>query len=115
MESIHRPLGIWKYNQIIGYITISTKNQDIIFELFKAVHKKIYPISSKKQFIDNTYLNGYHFETTHYNDKEIKEKISYYLKEIENLLNNKHFYVDYSVYNNFIDFIDTKKVIEFYY
>jgi len=63
-KSVYRtyhPQHVWKYNQIIGYIAISGSRNDIWIDLFMPENIKVYAKSTKKKFMFNQMLNGYHF------------------------------------------------------
>lgn len=75
------PQGIWIYNQIIGFVAIFMDKNDIIFEVHKHIGK-IYPLSSKKQFMQNLHTTGLHFRIIKSSNYEIAEKIEQMLFEI---------------------------------
>lgn len=111
-EDLHSPRYIWKYNQIIGYIKISVTRQDVNFNVFCSLDNKYYADSKQKHFITNWSTNGTYIYARDKSDECIKEKIGDWLKSIEkNLLHSKR-YVDYTTFNNLIDLINIKKIME---
>lgn len=106
------PVSVWKYNQIIGYIQIVIKNKDIIFELFITKDKNIHYNGKTKHFIEYSPTNGLHFFTDDKNDQDIKMEISKFLTMIKNEFINKNYFLDLTTYNNLINNINIKKIIE---
>lgn len=103
----------WKYNQIVGYITISISKNDIWFDLYSSINKKFQFKSKMKQFIQDTNLLGWHFRVEENQDNDfIKNNI---IKWLNNLIKEKEFknrYVDLSVFNQQIQFINIRAAID---
>ena len=110
INQIYYPKTLWKYNQIIGYITISISKQDVIFDLYKSINKRYIYKSSKKHFIINQNLNGVHFNIVDRDNIFIKSKIKEFLELIYKTSLSKY-YLDYTTFNNTIDFLDIKKIV----
>ena len=70
------PQGVWRYNQIIGYITISVdyKCKDIVFEVYKHIGR-VGVLSKQKKYIQNLYATGLHFRYEGLTSKEVVLKI----------------------------------------
>lgn len=51
----------YDYNHIIGYIVVSKKKDDILFELYKTDIQRYHWDSRKKHFFYNDMITGYHF------------------------------------------------------
>ena len=74
----------WKYNQIVGYITISFKDNSIWFDEYCTFDKRIRAIADVKHIIQNMMLNGYHFYLrTDMKDSEIKNEIIRWIESID--------------------------------
>lgn len=106
------PRNIFKYNQIIGFIKISVSKQDVLFYIYLSNKKHYFANSKTKNFIVDTGTLGIHFYVGNKSNKEIKEEINFWLKEIEQNHIKKRFFIDYSTFKNTIDYIDIKKIIE---
>jgi len=106
------PECLWKFNQIIGYIIISSTKNEIIFNLYCSTDKKYFADSKKKHWMINWDMNGTHFETNSKSEYEIKTEICKWLKIIyKEHLHSKHF-IDLSTFNNIINYIDIKKMMK---
>ena len=112
LNKMHFPVSVWKYNQIVGYIQILIKNKDIIFELFITEDKSIHYNGKSKHFIIYSPTIGLHFFTDDKNDQEIKSEINKFLSMIEDEFINKKFFIDLTTYNNLINNINIKQIIE---
>ena len=40
IKDVYSPMNVWKYNQIVGYITISISKNNIWFDLYSSLNKK---------------------------------------------------------------------------
>lgn len=112
INKIYFPISVWKYNQIVGYIQILIKNKDIIFELFLTEDKNIHFNGKSKHFIVYSPTNGLHFFTDDKNNQEIKDEITKFLSIIKRDFISKRFFVDLTTYNNLINNINIKQIIE---
>ena len=100
-ERIVSPQCLWKYNQIIGYITISVSREDVAFEIYRCLNKQRFSItSSRKNYIENCYCTGLHFRAVGMGNNEIRQTIQKYLCSIEKEYLPEKFVVDYSAFNN---------------
>ncbi len=113
IKDVYFPMNVWKYNQIVGYITISISKNDIWFDLYSSINKKFQFKSKMKQFIQDTNLLGWHFRVEENQDNDfIKNNI---IKWLNNLIKEKEFknrYVDLSVFNQQIQFINIRDAID---
>lgn len=112
ISSLYFPKCVWKYNQIIGFIQISISRCDIWFDIYLSLDKVYYADSKQKHFIQDIHTNGTHFYTSGKSDDDIKESIGEWLKAIEKDHLRDSFYVDYSTYNNIIDYVNIKQMME---
>lgn len=115
VSDCYYPRWLWKYNQIAGYIKISVTKCDVLFDLYCSMDKKYCLDSKTKHFIEDWSINGAHFYVGEKSDKEIKEEIRFWLKEIEkDHLHRfrKKFYVDYSTFNNIFNFVNIREIID---
>lgn len=110
--NLHFPRYIWKYNQIIGYIKISVTRQDINFDVFCSTDQIYYADSKQKHFIKDLMTNGTHFYARDKSNEYIKEEIKRWLKSIERYHLYSKRYVDYTTFDNLIDLINIKKIME---
>lgn len=93
IKDVYFPMNVWKYNQIVGYITISISKNDIWFDLYSSLNKKFQFKSKTKQFIQDTNLLGWHFRVEDDdNNNLIKNNI---IKWLNNLIKEKQFLIKY--------------------
>lgn len=113
IKDVYFPMNVWKYNQIVGYITISISKNDIWFDLYSSLNKKFQFKSKTKQFIQDTNLLGWHFRVEDDDNNDfIKNNI---IKLLNNLIKEKQFknrYIDLSVFNQQIQFINIRDAID---
>lgn len=113
IKDVYFPMNVWKYNQIVGYITISISKSDIWFDLYSSLNKKFQFKSKTKQFIQDTNLLGWHFRVeADDNNDFIKNNI---IKWLNNLIKEKQFknrYIDLSVFNQQVQFINIRDAID---
>lgn len=111
-KELYFPVNVWKYNQIIGYITVSASRSDIWFNLYKAQNNKLYFNSRMKKFIIDTGLQGYHFRVKdNDSNKTIKNNIVEWLNELVKRKELKKYYIDTLTFKNQIEFMDIKEII----
>ena len=102
----------WKYNQIVGYITISYSNESVWFEKYATFDKKIHAISNKKHYIHNYRLSGFHFYIySSMSNDEIKKEICKWLKSIEDELIPKPLFLDKELFELQIKNLNIKNMI----
>jgi hypothetical protein len=100
------PYCLWQYNNIMGYIKISASKSDIFFDIYKSSCQKYSYKSKRKKFIQNIYANGLHFYVSNMSNNEITAMILEYLQDIQKNHFSKNRFIDYSIFNNIINFID---------
>jgi len=105
------PRDIWKYNQIIGYITISVSQHDIWFDVIKSLDTVYYATSKTKHFMQDVGVLGMHFYVQDESDEEIHTEIREWLRMIENEQIRRTMFVDYSVFDNIFDSINIKEIM----
>lgn len=105
------PNRLWRYNQIVGYITVSVTKQDVLFGIYCTMDKRFYIDTKTKHFIQNWNVLGTHFPIDAKTNAEIKIEIRKWLKEIQNE-HLKRFYVDYSVFNTVFEHIDIRAIVD---
>lgn len=102
----------WKYNQIVGYIVISFKDNSIWFDKYCTFDKRIRAIADKKHVIHNMMLNGYHFYLkAGMTNEEIKKEIIKWIDSIEKNIINKPLYLDKNLFLIQLDCIEIKKMM----
>lgn len=106
------PRCLWEYNQIIGYIKISVSKHDIWFDVYCSLDKSYYADSKQKHFIQNLHTNGTHFYVANLSEERIKATIHDWLICIQKDHLRKNFYVDYSTFNNVIDFVNIEQIMK---
>ena len=112
LENSYYKMRPWKYNQIVGYIIISFKDNSIWFDEYCTLDKKIRAIADVKHIIQNMMLNGYHFYLrTDMKDSEIKNEIIRWIENIEKYIIKKPLYLDKNTFLLQLDCIDIKKMI----
>lgn len=113
IKDVYFPMNVWKYNQIVGYITISISKNDIWFDLYSSLNKKFQFKSKTKQFIQDINLLGWHFRVEDDDNNDfIKNEI---IKWLNNLIKEKQFksrYIDLSVFNEQVQFINIRDAID---
>ena len=110
LKQANRIDSIWRFNQIIGYITVSVEKQDIVFEVYKNT-KKVFPLSSKKNPMQCQYLNGFHFRASGLSNDEIANRINYYIEQIGKEFFNGR-YIDKETLYNIIYLVNYSKILE---
>lgn len=111
-KEIYLPYSIWIYNRIIGYISLSIKKNDVIFDLYLSKNKQ-FPFNSKRRtFIQFIPTVGLHFYAGNMSDQEIKKKIKKFIEMINNDFLKKKRYIDLSIYNNIINYLNFKDIID---
>lgn len=104
---------MWKFNHIVGYITILISKNDVIFELYlnEKPSERYVPLSTRKKFIAYFPTVGLHFfferEDT---NKDVVDRIWKYLRMIETEFIPKKYNVDFTVFENVVDYIDFLKI-----
>ncbi|MDP4119607.1 MAG: hypothetical protein Q8876_00915 [Bacillota bacterium] len=107
------PRDIWKYNQIIGYISVSVSNHSIWFDVYCTQDKKMVVDSKTKHFIVNLGAIGCHFHVNDsMTDEDIRKEILSFLDMIEKDYFHKRFFVDYESFINTINFFNIRKIID---
>ena len=102
----------WKYNQIVGYIIISFKDNSIWFDMYCTFDKRIHAIADTKHIIHNMMLNGHHFYLkSNMNNNEIKDKILNWIKRIEKNIIYKPLYLDKKLFLLQLKCTDIRKMI----
>lgn len=111
VESCFYPRWLWEYNQIIGYIKIYLTRDDVNFDLYCSLSKR-YGIDRKtRHFIENWSINGSHFRIGEKTNSEVRTEIRSWLRTIHNEYLKGKFYIDYSVFDNTIDFLDIRGIV----
>lgn len=100
--------GIWKYNQIVGFIHIYLHENSVWFDLYLPDENRIMKYSNKKKFVYLHQLNGVHFSLAENAEQNNKNMIEYLHLAIECI--PKKFYVDLSEFNVLISIIDFSKL-----
>lgn len=108
------PFSLWKYNQIIGYITIVLKEYDnIYFEIYKPDTKTFRYDSKTKHFMINKTVTGMHFKITDEMTNEIIiEQITRYIENYKKNYLNKNMFIDLDNFKLISKFIDYKFLIK---
>lgn len=106
------PYNIWQYNQILGYIIISVSKNDVWFERYLADMNRIIFDSKQKRFMSNKPMNGMHFYTSDMDNTKIIALTKEMLESVVKQFIDKKFYVDKTVFNNLIDNVDFKGIMQ---
>jgi len=110
LKQVNYPKGVWHFNQIIGYVTVSVDEFDILIDVYKHIGR-IYPFSGRKRLFQNLYCNGLHFRKIGLSNEEISMRICKMLRDIS-IEHFKGRYIDTRVLNNTIRFIDFQTITE---
>lgn len=106
------PCNIWQYNQIIGYIIISVSKNDVWFGRYLADIDRIIFDSKQKRFMNNKPMNGMHFYTSGMDNSKIISLTKEMLENVVKQFIDKKYYVDKTVFNNLIDNVDLKGIMQ---
>lgn len=102
----------WKYNQIVGYIIISFKDNSIWFDEYCTLDKRIRATANSKHIIRNMMLSGHHFYLkNNMGNIEIRNEIIKWIECIEKNIINKPFFLDKDTFLLQLKCIDIKKMI----
>lgn len=104
---------VWKYNHIVGYITILISKNDVIFELYlyKKPSERYVPLSTRKKFIAFMPTVGLHFFFKRNDTNQaVIDRIWEYLRMIEKDFIPKKYNVDYTAFENVVAYIDFLKI-----
>lgn len=111
-ESLLFPRTVWKYSQIIGYLTIDISASDIFFDIYAPMGEQYRYNTSRKLYIHCWSVIGQHFriEDTMSNDDILKE-IHWWIAETRKDCLKK-WYLDTSTFDNVSPFVDYRGIIE---
>ena len=112
LENLYYKNRPWKYNQIVGYIIISYRDNSIWFDEYCTFDKRIRALADTKHIIQNMMLNGHHFYLRNNMDNtEIKHEIIKWIEGIEKNIINKPLWLDKDMFLLQLDCVDIKKMI----
>lgn len=112
LENLYYKNRPWKYNQIVGYIIISYRDNSIWFDEYCTFDKRIRALADTKHIIQNMMLNGHHFYLrNNMNNSEIKNEIIKLIKSIEKNIINTPLWLDKNMFLSQLNCIDIKKMI----
>ena len=109
------PKRQWRFNHIIGYITIEYEKSDIKFKLFlpEPSIKRYIWTSSVKKFMKDQQLNGMKFQIRkEMSSEKIQEEIKMFLQGIIRSNNLSKYFVDTRSFDNTNDSIDYRRIID---
>lgn len=105
----------WKYNQIIGYIVITYKNDSIWFDEYSTMDNKIHAVSEKRHMILNMHLNGQHFNIADKtSNEEIRKEIYKWFKRIARSNVHKPHFLDKEMFLLQLNNLDFINIINYY-
>lgn len=110
-SELHYPPYSWQYNQIVGYIQVSINRCEVYFDVFSSPSKN-YRISSKMKNCIIRQINANHIYVGNKTDRNIKVAILETLEHIEKIHLKSKFFVDYSTFNNLIEYVNIKKIMD---
>ena len=105
----------WKYNQIIGYITVNVwrGGKDISFNVFKPFGRKYYRHDAVLQdWKKDGMLSGMHFRIDAYKDRDLTGVIKEWVSCLANEYAKGRLYVDTSLFEAQIYSIDLMHLIK---
>ena len=108
------PQRLWDYNHIIEYMVLSIDGADIVLDLFAPFErKKYYWYSSKKQFLQDQQLKGYHNNISSVQTgDQLRNKINSLINEYVRTVEKCGYYVDLEAYKNIDAVIDYGRLLE---
>ena len=109
----YRKQTLWKYNQIVGYITVNVWNDDITFNIYKPLNKKIRYDSPNKPYMEDWLVTGTHFPIYKYDDAQLISLIKSWVIDLKKEYVKKPLFIDTSLFDAAIECIDIKKMIKF--
>jgi len=115
MQMLHSALHkqmLWRYNQIIGFISVGVRGDDIVFDLFKPAGKRVRFDSSKKPYMENLMLNGTHFKIGENDNAALTLEIESWVTFIIEEHIKRPAYADTELFYATLDCIDIRRLIE---
>ena len=106
------PRWLWKYNQIVGYINISVTRYDVNFALYCSMDRQYRIDSKSRHYIEDWSINGAHFRIEEKTNLDIREEIRTWLRYIHDEHLSGRFYIDYSVFDGVVDFLDIRGIVD---
>lgn len=106
------PRWLWEYNQIVGYIKVSVTRYDVIFDLYCSMDRRYMIDSKSRHYIEDWSISGAHFYIGEKSNLEIREEIRIWLRDIHHKYLHERFYIDYSVFNNIVDFLNIRGIAD---
>jgi len=108
------PRYIYEYNQIIGYFNVILHEDKVSYKLHLTYDDVNFrPTSKTKHFIGEINIDDYHSDITNKSNLEISNIIINDLEILSNKYLKESFYVDYTIFNNTIDYLDLNTIKEF--
>ena len=108
------PYQFWKYNQIIGYVTVCVSMCDVILNI-SLTRDTVFRRNSKvKHYIESNNITVQwhdHVEPSHTNE-QIKKKIFELLEGLQADLSKKKHCLDLEIFNNVIEYVNVRKAID---
>lgn len=108
------PKSLWEYNHITGYVIVEKDRSDIVLSWYAELPRTQRYVwkSTKKKFLQNMQLNGYHFYIGNIKSgDELKAKIIGIVTDFSTELRKKRYYADLEAFTNTISLIDCSKLL----
>lgn len=108
------PECLWEYNHIVGYIVIRKEKRDMILEWYAELPRttRYRWKSSKKKFLQNMQLNGYHFYIGNIKTgEELSDRLHDLVYGFSEELKKKRYYADLDAFDNLTPFVDYSKLL----
>lgn len=112
MFCLCHPFQLWNYNHIVGYIVLLSDGVDVVFELYLQAHEKLFKSryywrSTRKWFLENQGINGFHFRIDENDSSDaIREKIYSWLEKLIKEYIPSKYYIDREAFDSIAPIID---------
>ena len=94
--------GIWKYNQIIGYLEVFIQGGSLAFHAYLPEEKNVMKFSRVKKYLYRVDLNGLYIQLIGSNERIANELFD----KIQSIQKDHKWYIDYSFFNQVYKKID---------
>lgn len=113
IRRLYFPQTIWKYNHIIGYVEITSQQWSIFYDLYIPTNKRFAYNRKGISYSQNIGLNGWHF---YVDEKQTNEEIVLEMRKWLFAIQKEHLpkglYLDTSVFESLINFVDIKLLLK---
>jgi hypothetical protein len=103
---------VWKYNKIIGYVTITVSKQDMWFHIYCKSYYKMFASKGRNSNIVERQSLFNHFPIDcSMTNSDIRKKAKSCLHIIEKSDFKNKLYLDYDVFDNTFEYLDVRRIV----